>query len=89
VLSTEAHDPCYNFKEVHDEVHDYADAIGSWNLRRCLCTLTPARALACWVQMDTIVITLWESRGRKDDYQLYLHSMQRYLRDVTNQSGTR
>ena len=34
------------------------------------------------VQMDTKVITLWDSQGRKEENQLYLQSMLRYLGDV-------
>ena len=33
-------------------------------------------------QMDTKVITLWDSQGRKEENQLYLQSMLRYLGDV-------
>ncbi|KAK1733797.1 C48 family peptidase [Skeletonema marinoi] len=87
LLSTGPHGnnaPCYKFKEVKRWGSQLRRRHGILGLKELYVPINHQQGhwLFLRVQMDTKVITLWDSQGRKEENQLYLQSMLRYLGDV-------
>lgn len=87
LLSTGTHGtnaPCYQFEEVKRWGSQLRRRNGILGLKELYVPINHQQGhwLFLRAQMDTKVITLWDSQGRKEENQLYLQSMLRYLGDV-------